>query len=183
MSKKKYEEYAYVLDVLPNSISKTVKGREGTIIQAIGEDNLTLLELLGLPKVDFEVGEKLYIGKEGRTKVISVLGRLDYQDLTPAAKYELPNIVEKIVRNNEKRFIEYINNAQPITPRVHSLELIPGIGKIYLMQIIKEREKKPFESFEDLQKRTGIKDPVKIITKRICEEITGNEKMNLFIKR
>ncbi len=179
----KYEEHAYVLDVLYNARSKTVKGREGTIIQAIGEDNLTLLELLGFPKADFEIGERLNIGKEGRTKVISVLGRLDYESLTPAAKDELPNVIEIIVKNNEKRFIEYINNAQPLTPRVHSLELIPGIGKTYLMKIIHEREIKPFESFEDLQKRTEIREPIKIITKRICEEISGSAKMNIFVKR
>ncbi|RMF30100.1 MAG: DUF655 domain-containing protein [Candidatus Nitrosothermus koennekii] len=180
---RKYEEYAYVLDVLPNSRSKTVKGREGLIIQAIGEDKLTLLELLGMPNMDFEIGERLYIGKEGRTKVISVLGRLDYNSLTSAAKDELPYIIENIVKNNEKKFIDYINHAQPLTPRIHSLELIPGIGKTYLMQILNEREKKPFESFEDLQQRTGIREPIKIIAKRIYEEISGNTKMNIFVKR
>ncbi|GIU71545.1 MAG: DNA-binding protein [Candidatus Nitrosocaldaceae archaeon] len=180
---RKYEEYAYVLDVLPNSRSKTVKGREGLIIQAIGEDKLTLLELLGMPNMDFEIGERLYIGKEGRTKVISVLGRLDYNSLTSAAKDELPYIIENIVKNNEKKFIDYINHAQPLTPRIHSLELIPGIGKTYLMQILNEREKKPFESFEDLQQRTGIREPIKIIAKRIHEEISGNTKMNIFVKR
>ena len=180
---KRYEEYAYVLDVLPNSRSKTVKGREGLIIQSIGEDKLTLLELLGMPNMDFEIGERLYIGREGRTKVISVLGRLDYESLTPAAKDELPYIVEKIVANNEKKFIDFINNAQPLTPRIHSLELIPGIGKTYLRQILNEREVKLFESYEDLQKRTGIRDIVKMITKRITEEISGEVKMNIFVKR
>jgi putative nucleotide binding protein len=180
---RKYEEHAYVLDVLPNSRSKTVRGREGLIIQAIGEDKLTLLELLGLPNMDFDIGEKLYIGKEGRTKVISVLGRLDYDALTASAKDELPYIIEDIVKNNEKKFIDYINHAQPLTPRIHSLELIPGIGKTYLMQILNEREKKPFESFEDLQQRTGIREPIKIIAKRIYEEISGSTKMNIFVKR
>jgi putative nucleotide binding protein len=180
---KKYEEYAYVLDVIPNSRSKTVKGREGIIIQAIGEDKLTLLELLGLPKIEFLTGERLYIGKEGRTKVISVLGRLNYEDLTTTAKDELINVIESIVKNTEKKFIDYINSAQPLTPRLHSLELIPGIGKTYLMQILNEREKKPFESFEDLQKRTGIREPIKIIAKRIYEEITGNPKIPLFVKK
>jgi putative nucleotide binding protein len=31
------------------------------------------------------------------------------------------------------------------------LELIPGIGKTYMLSIIKEGEKKKFESFADLQ--------------------------------
>ncbi len=47
MHNKKYEEFAYVLDYRPNSRSSLIKGRDGTIIQAIGLDRLTLLELLG----------------------------------------------------------------------------------------------------------------------------------------
>ncbi|MDQ3848584.1 MAG: DUF655 domain-containing protein, partial [Thermoproteota archaeon] len=41
---RKYEEYAYVLDFTPRGKSITVRGREGIIIQAIGEERLTLLE-------------------------------------------------------------------------------------------------------------------------------------------
>ena len=52
----------------------------------------------------------------------------------------------------KKRFVDYINNAQPLTPRIHALELIPGIGKTYLNVMIKEREKEPFESFYDMEK-------------------------------
>ena len=43
---RKYEEYAYVLDFNPRGKSTTVRGREGIIITAIGEDRLTLLEVL-----------------------------------------------------------------------------------------------------------------------------------------
>ncbi|MEM2855716.1 MAG: DUF655 domain-containing protein [Candidatus Nitrosocaldaceae archaeon] len=183
MEHRRYEEYAYIIDVLYNSRSQTVKDREGVIIQAIGENNLTLLELLGFPKMEFNIGERLYIGKEYRTKVISVLGRLDYNMLTASAKDELHNVIENIIKNNEKRFIEYINDARPITPRIHSLELIPGIGKTYLMQIINEREKKRFDSFDDLQKRTGVRDIVKRISERIYEEVSGSAKMNIFVRR
>jgi putative nucleotide binding protein len=160
-----------------------VRGREGIIIQAIGEERLTLLELLGMPNMAFDMGERLYIGKEGRTKVLSVLGRLDYEKITSAARDELPDVIEKIVKSAEKRFIDYINVAQPINPRIHSLELIPGIGKTYMMTIIKEREKKPFESFEDLQKRVGLKEPHKLIAKRVMDELAGTARMNLFVRR
>ena len=71
---RKYEEYAYVLDFTPRGKSITVRGREGVIIQAIGEERLTLLELLGIQNATVEIGERLYIGREGREKVSSVLG-------------------------------------------------------------------------------------------------------------
>jgi putative nucleotide binding protein len=180
---RKYEEYAYVLDFTPRGKSITVRGREGVIIQAIGEERLTLLELLGIPNATVEIGERLYIGREGREKVSSVLGRLEYNDISQAAKNELPNIIERVVVANEKRFVNYINNAQPITPRIHALELIPGIGKTYMMTIIKERDKKKFENFSELQTRVGLRDPAKLVAKRIIEEIMGQARMNLFVRK
>lgn len=180
---RKYEEYAYVLDVTPRARSITVRGREGTIIQAVGEERLTLLELLGVPNMTFDPAERLYIGREGRTKVLSVLGKLDYANLSNNAKNDLPLVIEKIVKANEKRFVGYINLAQPINPRIHSLELIPGIGKTYMMTILNERDKKPFENFDDLQKRVGLRDPSKLIARRIIDEISGIARMNIFVRR
>jgi putative nucleotide binding protein len=182
-SPRKYEEYAYVLDFLQRGKSTTVRGREGIIIQAIGEERLTLLELLGIQNMNFEVGERVYIGRDGRDKVTSVLGRLEYDDISQPAKNELANIVEKIVIRNEKRFISYVNVAQPITPRIHALELIPGIGKTYMMAIIKERDKKKFDSFIDIQNRVGLRDPAKLFAKRIIDEISGEVRMNLFVRK
>lgn len=180
---RKYEEYAYVLDVTARGRSITIRGREGTIVQAVGEERLTLLELLGVPNMNYDPSERVYIGKDGRDKILSVLGRLEYNALSASAKNELPLTIEKIVKTNEKRFIDYINAAQPINPRIHSLQLIPGIGKTYLMNILTERDKKRFENFSDLQTRIGLRDPAKLIAKRIVEEISGDARMNIFVRR
>ncbi|WP_420546007.1 DUF655 domain-containing protein [Nitrosopumilus sp.] len=180
---RKYEEYAYVLDFNPRGKSSTVRGREGIIVTAIGEDRLTILEILGIPNSAFEVGERIYIGKEGRTKVLSVLGKMNYDDVSSSAQSELYAVVENIVTNNESKFVEYLNNARPLTPRIHALELIPGIGKTYMKTMLEERDKKKFESYQDLQERVGFKEPVKHISERIMDEITGESRMNLFVKR
>ena len=180
---RKYEEYAYVLDFNPRGKSSTVRGREGIIVTAIGEDRLTLLEILGVPNSTFEVDERIYIGKEGRTKVLSVLGKMEYDHISSSAQSELTTVVEHIVTANESKFVEYLNNARPLTPRIHALELIPGIGKTYMKTMLDERDKKKFESYEDLQERVGFKDPIKHITERILDEITGQSRMNLFVKR
>jgi len=161
---RKYEEHAFVLDFNPRGKSSTVRGRDGIIVTGIGEDRLTLLEILGVPNSEFEIGEKIYIGKEGRTKVLSVLGKLDYEKISSSAQSELETIVETIVTVNESKFIEYLNKAQPLTPRIHALELIPGIGKTYMKLMLEEREKKIFESYQDLQERVGLKEPVKHIS-------------------
>jgi len=180
---RKYEEHAFVLDFNPRGKSSTVRGRDGIIVTGIGEDRLTLLEILGVPNSEFEIGEKIYIGKEGRTKVLSVLGKLDYEKISSSAQSELEGIVETIVTVNESKFIEYLNKAQPLTPRIHALELIPGIGKTYMKLMLEEREKKNFESYQDLQERVGLKEPVKHISERIMDEITGQSRMNIFVKR
>ncbi len=180
---RKYEEHAYVLDFNSRGKSSTVRGREGIIVTAIGEDRLTLLEILGIPNSTFEIGEKIYIGKDGRTKVLSVLGKMEYEKISSSAQSELPTVVENIVTNNESKFVEYLNKAQPLTPRIHALELIPGIGKTYMKTMLEEREKKKFESYADLQERVGFKEPVKHISERILDEITGESRMNLFVKR
>ena len=180
---RKYEEHAYVLDFNPRGKSSTVRGREGIIVTAIGEDRLTLLEVLGIPNSNFEIGERIYIGKDGRTKVLSVLGKMEYDKISSSAQSELQTVIEKIVTNNESKFVEYLNKAQPLTPRIHALELIPGIGKTYMKTMLEEREKKKFESYVDLQERVGFKDPIKHISQRIMDEITGESRMNLFVKR
>ncbi len=180
---RKYEEYSYVLDFNPRGKSTTVRGREGIIVTAIGEDRLTILEILGVPNSTFEIGERIYIGKEGRTKVLSVLGKMEYDNISSSAQSELSTVVENIVTVNESKFVEYLNNAQPLTPRIHALELIPGIGKTYMKTMLDEREKQKFESYQDLQDRVGFKDPIKHISERIMDEITGESRMNLFVKR
>ena len=180
---RKYEEYAYVLDFNSKGRALTVRGRDGIIITAIGEDRLTLLEILGSEDSVFDVGEKIYIGKEGRTKVQSVLGKLDYEQISSSAQSELSTVVQSIVENNEDRFVDYVNNAQPLTPRKHSLELLPGIGKTYLKVIIEQINKQKFTDYKDLEERAGLQEPVHHISKRIMEEITGVTQFKLFVKK
>ncbi len=180
---KKYEEFASVLDFLPRGKSAVIKGREGPMVQAIGEERLTLLELLAMENQNFEVGEKVKIGKEGREKIVSVLGKLAYEELSPEAKASLPVVVEKLVRLNEGKYVAYFNDLQPLTPRLHGLELIPGIGKTFMKEIVEIREKQPFASFKDVQERVGLREPAKMIAKRIVEELSGDSRVNLFVKK
>jgi putative nucleotide binding protein len=63
------------------------------------------------------------------------------------------------------------------------LELIPGIGKTLTVEILDARERKPFESFADIQARIGLKEPAKQIAKRVYEELTGQTRINIFIRK
>jgi len=178
---KKYEEFAYALDFIPRGKSFIIKEREGPLVQALGEERLTLLEILATSESDFIVGEKIAIGKENRTKIVSVLGKLNYDELTAEARNELQPVLEKMISENEPRYVIYFNELQPLTPRLHALELIPGIGKTFMKQIVSERERKPFDSFADLERRVGIRDPAKLLAKRIVEELSGGSRITIFV--
>lgn len=180
---KRYEEYAYVLGVNPRGRSSIVRGREGIIITAVGESHLTLLEVLGNANASFNVMERIYIGKQGRTKISSVLGKIKYGHMTESARDELPKAVQTIVEKNEEKFVNYLNNAGPLTSRLHSLELIPGIGKTYMKAMLDERDRQKFTSYTDLEERVGFKEPIKHISQRILEEIAGEARMNIFVLR
>jgi len=180
---KKYEEFARVLDFLPRGQSEVIKGREGPMVQAIGEERLTLLELLAMENQSFDLGEKVKIGKEGREKIVSVLGKLTYEELTTEAKASLPAVIESVVKGSEAKYVAYFNELQPLTPRLHGLELIPGIGKTFMKEIVEMREKRPFTSFSDIQERVGLRDPAKMIVKRVVEELAGESHVTLFVKK
>ena len=173
------EENAIVLDYLPNGYP--LERKMMPIAQAIGEKNLTLLELVPRRGMNFEVGEKAYIGEGKRDKVYYILGRLQREQLTESAKQHLEKVIEKIVKEREQEFVDFFNKAEAVNKRVHQLELLPGLGKKYTKEILAQREIKKFESFEDMKKRIhNLPFPEKTIEKRILLELTEFERYNLF---
>ena len=180
---KRYEEYAYVLDYLTHGRpSARPSYRAGALVQVVGEEFFTLLEAIVREGLVIKPYERVYVGKESRGEITYIIGRIGYDELTSSAKLELPIAVEKIVLNREPWFINFFNTTQAITPRMHALELIPGIGKKYMWQIINERERSQFKNFDDLQKRANIPSPAKLIAKRILEELSAESKYRLFTR-
>ena len=180
---KKFEDRAYVLDFLPHGKLRATSFRAEPIVQIVGESFYTLLEATTKDSVSIMPHDRVYIGKDlPRENINHVIGRITYNDLTTGAKSELPLVLEEIVKTQEKRFVEFFNNAQGITPRMHSLELIPGIGKKYTWSILRVREQKPFTSFQDIKERTEVPDLVKLIVKRIMEELSEVPKYRIFTR-
>jgi len=174
------EEYAIVLDYLPHG--EPIKGIRDPCIYALGTKYFTLLLLI--PKRDAEINilEEVYIGEGERPKIRTVLRKIRYEDLSPLAKDNLKNAIELLIKKNEKKFVDFFNNAGPINIKVHSLELLPGVGKVILNRILEEREKKPFESLEDIKNRVkGLGDPIELLKDRIIKEIEGKERYRLFV--
>lgn len=188
MRQKKYEDFAYVLDVFPaaelrSRAPNVMVHRDEYVVQLIGEEFFTILEAAVPREHKPLVGTRIYVGKDVPRSLLRILRRVNYGDLTENAKNELENAVKKIVESNEKKFIEFFNKCTSVTPRMHALELIPGIGKKIAMKILSEREVKPFESYEDLKKRVGIQDPVRSLAHRILVELSSpEERHRLFVR-
>ena len=185
----KKEEYAVVLDYLSRGYVTSDMSKFGgkPIAQAIGTEQFTLLELAPKNGVDLEIQDTVYIGKGKRDKIYRVLGKLDYENLTATSRIELEYAIRDIVEAQEDRFVEFFNTTDSVSTRLHTLELIPGIGKKYMWEIINAREKKPFESFEDISQRLPtIADPAGMIVKRVLQELDttnpkrGKNKYNIF---
>jgi putative nucleotide binding protein len=181
---KKYEEYAYVLDYLPHGRpgAPRTPHTSGGIIQMIGEAYFTLLESSPKRDADYNPRDRIFVGKGDRALVSHIIGRVNYSDLTSSAKAELPSIIEIVVKANEPLFVNFFNISQPVTPRMHSLELIPGIGKRLMFQILDIRERFPFKNFRDIEERANLKDPAGSLAKRVLEELSREEKYLLFTR-
>ena len=178
-----YEEYAHVLDYLPYGRSSD-KTRHLVVptIQIMGEQFFTLLEAKLKVGATVVVPERIYIGRERREKVDRIISRIGYDQLTANAKAEVGPLIDEMVKKQEKRFVDFFNTSQPVTPRMHSLEQLPGIGKKSMWTIVNTRERKMFANYKDIQDRTGLTDVQKMVAKRITEELTTETKYRLFTR-
>lgn len=184
MIQKVKEEYAVVLDFLPNGYPMDSRPvyRKTPIAQALGKDHFILLELIPKKGTSLQIGDEVYIGEGKRDHIHHILGRMNPEKLTQTAKGELDFIVQNIVRTQERRFVDFFNKASPINTRRHQIELLPGIGKKHMWEIIEERDKEPFRNFDDIRDRIKLMpDPEKMIIKRILLEINNEDKHFIFV--
>lgn len=177
------EEYAIILDFLPNGYPFDTRPshRKTPIAQAVGKEHFVILELVPKKDVTLKINEEVYMGEGKRDKIHHIIGKIPINKLTETAKGELKHIVKKLVKDNEKLFVEFFNKAAPINTRRHQIELLPGIGKKHMWEIIKQRDEKPFESFKDIKNRIKLMpDPEKAVIKRIFLEMNNEDKYRLF---
>lgn len=178
------EEQAVVLDFLPNGypFDNRPMYRKTAIAQAIGKKHFVLLELVPKKDIFLQPYEEVYIGEGKREKIHHIIGKLPIEKLTQTAKAELEFVVKDLIKKNLDIFLEFFNKAQPLTTRMHQLELLPGLGKKHMWEILDARKEKPFESFDDIKKRVRLMpNPEKIVIKRILAELSGKEKHRLFV--
>ncbi len=175
------EEFAIILDVV---LDEKQSFKDNEIAQAVGTTNFTLLELVPKQGVILKSGQKVYIG-DGKREEIQYIKRSLFPDkLSGTAKSEILFTLMDIIDEREEEFINFFNNAGPITIRKHALELVPGIGKKHLKDLLEERDTRRFENFKDISERCHfLADPQKALAQRILTELEGEDEVRLFARR
>lgn len=178
---KMREEYAIVLDFLQHG--HPFEGKRIPIAQVIGKQHLILLEVVPKRNIALTPMSEVYIGGDKREKIHHVVGKIHYSKLTQTAKMNFDRVIEKIIDENPKPWIDFFNKAVSISIRLHQLEILPGVGKKHMKEIIDAREEKPFESFEDIKERISLlPNPKEILIKRVKMELDEMDKYRLFVK-
>ncbi|MFW6017310.1 MAG: DUF655 domain-containing protein [Halapricum sp.] len=173
-----------VLDHLPHGRSDDERPQyeKEPLAYAVSLEEFRLFELVLSEDADVSIGDRIPIE---RGDDIERAREIEYDDLSGGARSELAYAIEDIVDDDEDRFVEFYNDAQPITTRLHALNLLPGIGKKLRNNVLDARKRRPFESFEDIEARVGgLHDPKDVLVERILEEIEETDlKYRIFARR
>lgn len=179
---KEKDEWAIVLDFLPHGHPGQTKPEP--VAQVVGERFFSLLDIVPRDGVTLALGDRVYIGDGPRDKVKYIKRALKESELTTTARAELEEVVKDVVREAEERFVEFFNRAEPLTIRMHTLELLPGMGKKHTWELLEARKERPFSSYDDIKQRCPtIPDPRKMLEKRIMKEVRGEDPHHtIFVK-
>ncbi len=176
---------AVVLDFLAHGRSDDDRPRyqREPICYVLGTEDFQLYELVFESPPDVSIGDSVTI--EPLTELPNILERnhVAYDALSSGARSELEYLIEDIIDEQEDRFIDFFNRAQPISLRLHQLNLLPGIGDKLRDNILDARRRQPFQSFDDLEQRvSGLHNPRGILIERIKEELRDDSlKYYLFV--
>jgi len=175
---------AVVLDHLPHGRSDDERPQyeKEPLAYAVSVEEFRLFELVLTEDADISIGDRIPVE---RGDGIERTHEIDYEDLSGGAQSELDYAIEDIVDADTDRFVDFYNDAQPITTRLHALNLLPGIGKKLRNNVLEARKRRPFQNFEDIESRVGgLHDPKDVLVERILEEIEETDlKYRIFARR
>jgi len=175
---------AIVLDFLPHGRTEDDRPQyqKQPLAYALGVADFRLYELVVDGDADVGIDDRIRVPGED---FVETAHEVTFEDLPRGARSELEYVVEDLVAADEQRFVDFYNEAQPITLRLHQLNLLPGIGKKLRNTVLDVRDRRPFESFEDLEARVdGLHNPEEILVERILEELREEDlKYRTFVGR
>ncbi len=181
------DEFAVVLDYLAHGHPDDDRPQyqKSPLAHALAETDFRLYELTLDTDDRVGIGDRLVVTPEDAREAVARSRPVAFDDLTRGARQELEYAVAEVVEREERRFVDFYNDAQPITLRLHQLNLLPGIGKKLRNNVLDERKRDPFDSFADVEDRVaGLHNPEEVLVDRIVEEIREDDlKYRTFVDR
>ena len=176
---------AVVVDFLPRGSPSDDRPQyeKSPVAYALGEDEFRLVEIALTDDAGVNIGDRVEIDPPGEN--VKDLRDIDYGELSSTAESEIEHAIGEIIDADTQRFVDFYNDAQPITTRLHVLNLLPGIGKKLRNNVLDERKRKPFESFEEIEEGvSGLHNPREVLVERIIEELREADlKYRVFARR
>ncbi|PSQ32752.1 DUF655 domain-containing protein [Halobacteriales archaeon SW_12_69_24] len=176
---------AVVVDFLPRGSPSDDRPQyeKSPVALAVGSAEFRLVEIALTDDAGVNIGDRVEIDPPGGT--VTDLRDVEYGELTSTAESELEHATNEIIDADTGRFVDFYNDAQPITTRLHVLNLLPGIGKKLRNNVLDARKRQPFESFEDVESRvSGLHNPREVLVERIMEELREEDlKYRIFARR
>lgn len=168
-----FEEYGLV-------VYKNYNGH----IYVLGCKKFTPLELTLKNDDKVEFLEKVYFGNEKREKIQSIVKWIDENEFARISKTVAFDAIRKIILEQQEFFTKFINKlASQDELKKNTLQKAFILGPKTLEKIIEAHNEKPFESFEDLEKRARTGVVLRNLTTKIYNEINGKDRLRIFVNK
>ena len=141
-----------ILDSEPQGISPGIS-------HAITERGLYLLRFRG-----GQSGEKIVV-EDGA----GIVGMLRYRDLSGSLQADLSSIIADFILENPDVFLMFYNRGGPINRKMHTFQLLPGIGPSTAQEMVRKRGS-GWKDFSAVSKDCGI-DAAVLLANRLNEEL------------
>lgn len=162
------ENYALILGQTKTKDNKNTAN-------VVGTERFTLLHIELKDGVEVNPQDKILLTKFSE-EVEKIEYRISYDNLSNSEKEELTKAIHRIILDDEDKYVHFFNRQSRDRMQLHFLD---GISRKAGTKIVAEREKKDFESFEDIDKRISfIDDSEELIFKRVFYELTELKNKN-----
>ncbi|MFB6087246.1 MAG: DUF655 domain-containing protein, partial [Haloarculaceae archaeon] len=110
---------AVVLDFLAHGRAEDDRPQyeKEPIVYALDQEDFRLYEGVLTEDADVSIGDRIPVDRSDER--FERVTEVEYEDLPSGAQSELEYAVEDLVDENERRFVDFYNDAQPITLRLH----------------------------------------------------------------
>ncbi len=140
------------------------------MIIAITERDFRISRLKAIQKTELKfIGDRIAI--DSTSEIVSeIIGLTRITSLSPSALKELPKIIASMLQDSPERCLGFYNRAGPLSLKMHSYELLPGIGSKKAQEMVEARGRTGWTELSALDEVCGI-NSANLLANRLIEEM------------